>query len=335
METKFRSAAMKSGLVRASNGWIVSPAFDLLLLANLWWLVAALPIWVDAFGHVRLEFWQVYFLTTPHRWLTLLLVVLDADRRAGRQRLLLSLALLAPVVVGSVWLTTAQLTCLALIDYVWNAWHFGSQHGGILRIYSRRSKLPSPRWENWALRIFVPYVSLRLAGWSTGWTEGRPWAESATLLLDVAFVSVPLLLLAGELWRGGQARRAKVVYLASVVLMYSALLLALSLRATGWIASLTVASAAFHATEYLAIVTHYARGRATQAAASVFRSVARRWVEVLVVYIVLLGAVALWADQAWREWWLAINLCVAYLHYAYDGLIWKLRQPATARALGC
>ena len=33
-------------------------------------------------------------------------------------------------------------------------------------------------------------------------------------------------------------------------------------------------------------------------------------------------------------WWIGLNLWAALLHYAYDGMIWKLRRPATAQALG-
>jgi hypothetical protein len=28
------------------------------------------------------------------------------------------------------------------------------------------------------------------------------------------------------------------------------------------------------------------------------------------------------------------NIWAAFLHYAYDGMIWKLRRPETAKALG-
>ncbi len=34
------------------------------------------------------------------------------------------------------------------------------------------------------------------------------------------------------------------------------------------------------------------------------------------------------------EVWLGLNLWAALVHYAFDGMIWKLRRPETARALG-
>ena len=61
--------------------WIVSPIFDLLLIANIGWLLLLLPGFSTDHDTV-VDFWQVYFLTLPHRWITLFLVVADADRRA-------------------------------------------------------------------------------------------------------------------------------------------------------------------------------------------------------------------------------------------------------------
>src|SRR5256885_14533168 len=80
----------------APSGWIVSPAFDLLFFANLGWLLAVVPGFVAPEGVSHVEFWQVYFLTTPHRWITLVLVTLDPDRREGRTWLFVALPPLAP-----------------------------------------------------------------------------------------------------------------------------------------------------------------------------------------------------------------------------------------------
>ena len=32
--------------------------------------------------------------------------------------------------------------------------------------------------------------------------------------------------------------------------------------------------------------------------------------------------------------WQGLNLWMSFVHYTYDGMIWKLRRPATAAALG-
>ena len=39
-------------------------------------------------------------------------------------------------------------------------------------------------------------------------------------------------------------------------------------------------------------------------------------------------------DSGAVVFWQGPNLWAALVHYAYDGMIWKLRRPETARALG-
>src|SRR5262245_2208538 len=126
---KTRSSERATPSPRAEGGWIVSGAFDLLFLANLAWPLLLLPGLADDHG-TGVDFCQLYFLTTPHRWLTLLLVAFDPDRRDGRPgRFILWAALLGVLVVGA-YLTTGEFLCLALVDAAWNGWHFASQHAG-------------------------------------------------------------------------------------------------------------------------------------------------------------------------------------------------------------
>ena len=83
---------------------------------------------VSTDGSTHVQFWQIYFLTAPHRWITLVLVATDPSRREGRTWLFILLAILALALVWGVWLSTGAFVCLLLIDYLWNGWHFASQH---------------------------------------------------------------------------------------------------------------------------------------------------------------------------------------------------------------
>src|SRR5690349_14854679 len=147
------------GVVSAPCGWLVGPWFDLMLIANIAWpLVLALQFHEGFTGRAGVQFWQLYFLTTPHRWITLALVFLDRQRLAERRWLFVGIAALAIAACLGVRMATGTLTCLLSIDYLWNAWHFASQHHGIYRIYGRLSE-PQRRTglllEKWTLRVFV------------------------------------------------------------------------------------------------------------------------------------------------------------------------------------
>ena len=315
-------------------GWIVSPAFDLLFLANVGWVAALVPGFVSEESTRHIEFWQIYFLSAPHRWITLFLVTLDPDRREGRTWVFVLLALLAAGVVGGVWLSTGALTCLGLVNYVWNGWHFAAQHFGVLRMYSRKAGGGRPILERWGLRLFIFYVILRTAGWSTGWLEDSPDALALLFILDGGALCIPVLLMATALYDHGFQQPGRLVYAASVCSLYGALLWALQERQTMLVLALTTASATFHAVEYLAIVTHYAWRRRHTGSAGLFRAMAGRWTTILIDYAVLLGLFALMIERGLGTLWLGMDLCAAFLHYTYDGMIWKLRRPATAQAMG-
>lgn len=324
-------------LPKPVTGWIVSPIFDLLFLANFAWPLLLLPGLIRADGHLQTEFWQIYFLTTPHRWITLFLVASDQDRRENRGKLFVGIALLAALIVGVVWATTNSLMCLLLIDYVWNAWHFASQHQGVLRMYSKKVG-GGPQWlERHALRGFLFYVLIRTTGWATGWLEVESHWQETLNFVDLVLLVIPAAIFVVNLVGSSRIRVGKLCYLASLLLLYSGLLLSLRNDWRSGIIAFTAAASTFHAVEYLAVVSHYALRRKRIGSDGLFRKVAGQWVAVLGVYLVVLGLVGVWANDGggWlMRTWIALNVWAAFLHYTYDGLIWKLRKPSTAQALG-
>src|SRR5690606_32482046 len=180
------ASSSRKGL-SAHEAWFVSPWFDLLLIANVCWPLLLLVEWYGgtaAGSHVR--FWQIYFVTTPHRWVTLALVFLDRDRLQQRPIPFPLVASIAVAPRGGGSLGTGRLTCLLAIDYVWNAWHFAAQHHGIYRIYARRTtpdRLAGFRAEKWLMRALIVYVALRIAGWSWSYQAVEAWLHRTDYLV--------------------------------------------------------------------------------------------------------------------------------------------------------
>lgn len=322
-----------TGLAR---GWLVSSTFDLLFLANLGWVLLFVP-GIATRADTAVDFWQVYVVTLPHRWLTLIVVVTDPDRRAGIQGRLAVAAGLALLLVLGLYVGTGALLCLAVVDFVWNAWHFGAQHAGVLRMYARKFG-GGPDWlERWGIRLFVTYVLIRTVDWVSGWASGDSAAARILQSADFVALILPVALLATAVLRLTRERSGKTIYTASVCCLYASLLLAVRFQAGGQVLVLTTAAALFHATEYLAVVTHYAWRRGTVGSEGPFRAMARHWLAFLGVYAVVLGAIGVSLDRresSAYEIWVGANLWAALTHYAFDGMIWKLRRPETARALG-
>lgn len=318
------------------TGWIVSPAFDLFFLANLGWVLLLVPGFASR-SDTAIDFWQIYFLTLPHRWITLVLVATDPDRREARARRLVVVAALFAVLVAGAFLGTGAFLCLALIDYVWNAWHFGSQHAGVLRMYTRKVGGGFEGLERWGLRVFVVYAALRAAEWATGWLEAAPEYRAWLTVADLAVLVLPAALLITNFVSASRERAGKLAYLTSVCALYSGFVLSLHLGWPGLVVVFAAAASMFHAVEYLAVVTHYARRRESVGSPGRFRALARYWVLFLATYALALGAVGVWAsrpDSGFVVLWQGLNLWAAFVHYAYDGMIWKLRRPETAAALG-
>jgi hypothetical protein len=317
------------------RGWIVSPAYDLLFLANLGWLVLLIPGITAA--DTAIDFWQVYFISLPHRWVTAVLVLADPDRRDQRGWLLGAIAVLSAIVVVGAYCGTGAFLCLALVDYVWNAWHFGSQHAGVLRMYARKVG-GGPDWlERWGVRGFVTYAAVRAAAWATGDLTTDPAALGWLHAADFAVLLIPAALLATNLIGAGRDRLGKLAYLASVCTLYTGIVLSLRFGWGGLVLVLIAAGSLYHAIEYLAVVTHYAIRRRTIGSATAFRALARNWLLFLGLYALVLGSVGAWMshpDSGLVVVWQGLNLWMSFVHYAYDGLIWKLRRPATAAALG-
>jgi hypothetical protein len=148
---------------------------------------------------------------------------------------------------------------------------------------------------------------------------------------------IPMALLLTNLTHWHFHRTPKIIYLLSVLLLYSGYLLSFRWMNPAWILCFATAASLFHAVEYLAIVSHYAMRRGTSGSPGWMRWMSPRWPLILVSFMLLLGSFGLWMNQWSMELnlaWQGLNLWAAFTHYAWDGLIWKLRRAETAQALG-
>lgn len=317
-----------------TGGWLVGPAFDALFLANLAWPLVLLVQLVGGFdAQDGLRFWQLYFVTTPHRWLTLPLVFLDRARFRERPGAFLGVAAAIVAVCLGVRLTTGALTCLLTIDYLWNAWHFAAQHHGIYRIYGRLSdpdRTAGLVWEKILMRLFLLYVIVRVAGATWSHAELERTLQSA----DWVVALIPLGLLARDLAAVPRASAGRLLYGTSVAALYLSLLWAAHAQRPGLVLMLATASALFHAVEYIALVGWSVQrrhgGRIDER--NLLARLVPQWGLALAVFLVILGLGGWLLDQHLLELWLTINVMVAFMHYAYDGIIWKHRRPAPAAA---
>lgn len=318
-----------------SSGWLASPWLDLLFIANIFWPVLLLPA-LRVGETTAVSFWQVYFVTLPHRWLTLALVALDPDRRA-ESTLRIGLAVVLPAfLLAAAWWVAGSLICLAMVDFAWNAWHFGSQHAGISRAYSMKCGDKNSGSERWGIRLLVVYALCRPVEWITGWIvpDSGPGlflraADWVVLALGMALLAVNL---AG--WRK-PGRAAKLCHLSSLLVLYSCLVAAVHWGWSSALVPLLTASAWMHALEYIAFVGIYANRRCARGGEGPVRAVAAHLLGWLMVFITVVGCIG-WLMElspSSAAAWGALNLWAAFAHYGLDGIIWKLRKPSIRAVL--
>lgn len=318
------------------KSWVVSAPFDLLLLSNLCWPLLFIP-GLSTSTDTVVDFWQIYYVTLPHRWITLFLVIADPDRRDDRNWLVVSMALISAGLVGGAYWGSGVFLCLGLIDYVWNGWHFASQHSGVLRIYSRKVAGGNEWHERWGLRGFLFYVIVRTSSSMLWNLESNSVANDTAKILDWVVLAIPVSMVTTNLLGWQRERLPKFIYLSSVVVLYTGYLLASHFKLPRFVLCFATAAALFHAVEYLAIVSHYAKRRESIGSDGLMRKIAAHWMLVLSVFVLSLGTLGVWASSpshGYETLWQGANLWAAFSHYAFDGVIWKLRRLETARALG-
>jgi hypothetical protein len=336
---------------RKSGPWIDGARFDLLFVANWYWpLLILFAVISTPTLESTIGFWMVYMLLTPHRWITLPLVFLDKERYAERPRAFLGIAMFTALAILASIMTMPTLTMLLVADYLWNAWHFAAQHSGIGRIYARVAypkDKGSAFWEKTLLRTFIIYVILRLGaplmaddrslwlGWLDAVVPYMNWTDLPLLL-------IPCYLLGRDLWRMQSGTLGRVLYMASVLSLYSLLLLLAhflpqSNKIDPVMVGALTAVTIFHSTEYLAIVSWTVKKRFANRDNGLMAHLAKRWTLTLAMFLVGLG-VSAWLlstqSETSQRIWFILNMFVSFLHYAYDGMIWKARpaKPVAAAA---
>jgi len=327
----------------SKSPWLLGPASDSIFLANLTWpALAAVAYFASPPVAASMVLVRRFFFVQPHRWITLGLVFLDRGRFEQRRAAYLGVGALCSALFLGLWLATRQLALVLALDVLWNAWHGASQHHGIANIYSAQSAPAAGRpksWEGALLRGFLLYCLCRIVtvvtalpylpyppGVVAAFAAVNPWLAR----LDWAAALVPAFLFGRELLAFQRVLVGRYLYLFSVYLHHALILYAAHAGDMRLLVALGIVNGMFHSTEYMAMVTWSVQKRQGQAGAGVFRQLAREWGTVLLFYVAFIGGGAWFMQERYLGLWLGVSTFVSYLHYAYDGMIWKRRTPASA-----
>ena len=143
--------------------------------------------------------------------------------------------------------------------------------------------------------------------------------------LDPVMLLLPFSLLLGELIRFRPSAVGRLLYLGSVCSGYTALLLSIRYHQQLLTLAIALSLSLFHATEYLAGVSWAVKMKHGRNGHGIFGHLVPRWVLALSTFMIVLALSAWLFDSRYHNLWAVVTIAVSYLHYAYDGIIWKVR----------
>ena len=320
--------------------WIVSPTVDLSCI-SLGWLVLFIASYFFA---EYSESFRIIAVTSfvAHRYFTFPLVYFDRIE-FERRRLIY---IIAPVFC----LGFVALCYYLRIDdpemfafwYLFNYFHFVRQKYGILRIYSGKGQWGHKQLDTWTSYLwgiagfgYMFAYQANLEGRIMHYLHtliGTPLPIVGAQAIYVAATAVTIAWLIYEL-RSNQINWPKLLFVASVVFMYGIVPI-LSTDA------LFIATSFSHSAEYIALValTVYNKSKRDAFESPILTRAGHHIIPYTAGFIVVVSALLYGLKSLSFALALPLFLVFTYgtsfMHFIYDGMIWKLRRPRVAHEVG-
>ncbi|MDB5385307.1 MAG: yrrB 4 [Planctomycetaceae bacterium] len=337
----------------ARQSWIISPTYDaLFLIGSAFWVGGAFLI-AQALGCAHgLAIFVLYVMATGHHLPGFLRIYTDPELfRQYRWRFLF----FPPFIVGlAIVLAAFDLHVLTIVTFIWGLWHGMMQVYGFARIYDAKQGEISPLtarldWSlcvSWFLLLsfgstfFADDFRTRTADAGTSYIAELLLSPVLLGMLISAAVTISLVHIAYSLWAWWCGRRISI--LKFLLLGSSIGLFCVSYRLLAHDKLVGLATwEAFHDIQYYAIVWAYNRRSSERRQLS---AVGRMMFQSRPLHVVLyLALIALYGgldfgsrtflDSATGETLRPVLVASAFLHFYFDGFIWKIRRVNVRRDL--
>ena len=344
-------SATFSSLSRQS--WIISPLADGFFLIGSAVLVGGAFLIAQMLGQAHgLAIFVLYVMATGHHLPGFLRIYSDPELfRQYRWRFVL----LPPLIVGLSFLLAAyDLHALLLITFLWGLWHGMMQVYGFARIYDAKRGQISPLMARLDWSLCLSWFLLLSFG-STFYADDfrtRAAAAGSSYLAELLLSPVVIQLLTGvtalitvlhltyTVWCWSQGRPVSI--LKFLLLGSSIGLFAVSYRllVNDKLVGLAVWEA-FHDIQYYAIVWAFTRRRGEHSPLSAWgRMLFQPRLGFVLAYLLLIalygfidyGSRTL-VDVATGDSLRPVLVASAFLHFYFDGFIWKIRRRSVRRDL--
>ncbi len=327
-----------SATLQSQKSWIKNPTTDLTFF-DFGWILVLLPL-VILKEHLGIIILSVLIVSYIHRHYTFALVYGDKEEFEKRKQIYVFLPIIAALVtIFSIYLDAFKILLVASV--LWTVYHTITQKYGITRIYSRKAGYGEAWIEKGLIYSWFVYIFFVLVGREkeviNQYQAGRVilnYVSDYLSYLTVAlyfFLSIAvlftLLFVYQEFKNRHQISTAKILYVVSILLLYSLFFYSLIV---GYIVF-----AFSHALEYIAFVNIFVNSkykkrpdsRSALATASKKQWLYSSLFSLGIVAICLLGIML--NENAFEIYIVGSS----FLHFIYDGLIWKVRRPEVGKPL--
>ena len=282
----------------------------------------------------------VLVINYVHRHLTFALVYGEKDEFMSRRKTYIAL----PVVFACLTVAFVHLNLFVILltlSVVWTMYHSVAQKYGLTRIYSRKAGYGSAWIERGIIFSWFAWLVMALADREketilkfnagrtlmdhAGWLADLSGILSALLL--VVAIAFTLIYLAEEFRNRVRISIPKNLFVLSVLCLYTIFLYDLMI---GYIVF-----AFSHALEYTAFVNMYVKKKyqqRTDASSLLSRASKHLWIYSGLFSVLIVG-LCLTGMNLDGNLFSAYIVGSSFLHFLYDGWIWKLRKPDVGKPL--
>jgi len=320
------------------SNWIITPTIDLTCLSLGWLAFFLMPYYFA--NHA--ETFRLIAVTSfaAHRYFTFPLVYLDRIEFHRQKTIYIITPILCLALVGLCYYFRIDEPEMFAFWYLFNYFHFVRQKYGILRIYSGKARWGHKRLDAWTSYLwgmagfafmfaYQSDVEGRVMHYLRTVAGGTPIPTSIAQLIYLLAMITTLIWLIYE-WRNPAPKNwPKLIFLFSIIFMYGIVPI-LSTDA------LFIATSFSHAAEYIALVGLTIKNKSQKnALESPILTHAAKHIVVYIVGFIFVVSTLLFGLKTWSLLaFLVFTYGTSFMHFIFDGMIWKLRRPRVAQEVG-
>jgi len=327
-----------SVIAQPAKYWIKDPASDLVLFSFGWIPVfIALVFFKDHMGAIILFVLMANYI---HRHYTFALVYGQKEEFEKRKNIYILLPI-AAVLVTFIFVYVDAFKILLTLSVLWTMYHSVYQKYGITRIYSRKGGYGEAWIEKGVIFSWFVYLFFALGDREKGTLEsyqaGRVvlnyigdylnYLTSVSYLFLAVAVSFTILFAYQEFKNRHHLNTAKILYVISTLALYAIFFYSLIV---GYIVF-----AFSHALEYIAFVNIFVNSKykKKQDSNALFAKVTKKQWLYSGLFSAGIVTICLFGMKLNENAFLIYIVGSSFLHFIYDGLIWKVRKPEVGKPL--